>query len=344
MNIRGIAQLAGVSVASVSRALSGKNAEKVSPAMRERILRICEQQRYFPNMHMVRIYHKLANTIAFLYPTDLHHTEDKIKIRMDDNLSAAILGAQEELAKTSTFLIIAATTKEFVSNREHLKLHRGKTVDGMLAWGWTESENYIYELIEERIPLVMLQGKLDDENVSSVIPQDAEGMGMLVDHVVARGHRKIALATPSIGSLIGRERYYGALNALLRHGLDPSWCSSARGYSVDSGRKACKEILGNSPETTCILGANDLSAVGVIEAATEMGRSVPESLSVTGADGLELYMPYTLTTYVSQSYDIGKEGARLLKSLLDKPGRKAAQIRVPVRLIEGNTVREPHGR
>ncbi len=182
MNIREIAKLAGVSVASVSRAINGKDSRKLAPQTRERILRICEEHRYAPNGHMLRMSARRAYTIAFLIPSNDHQGQG-LSVRMDDNLSAAILGAEEELSLSSTFLNLAVLSDKFLAAKTHLESYRNKTVDGMLVWGWSGGD-YLQELVEEGVPTVLLQGEAEGIPVSSECPEDRHGMRMLADHVV----------------------------------------------------------------------------------------------------------------------------------------------------------------
>ncbi len=338
MNIRSIARLAGVSVATVSRTLSGKDPEKVSPRTREKILSICEEQRYSPNVHMLRISRKCAGTVSFLFPPDSYYNNDRSGERMDDNLGAAIMGAQAELDLNSTSLLLTSISERFLAEKEYIRLHRSKTVDGMLIWGWTEQVKYLDELVAEGIPIVMLQGNHEGRIVNSVKTADEEGMRTLVDYAVKCGHHRIAISAPMQTSSAGRERLAGVRNALRAHKLSPSWVSKERDFSVKAGYEACNEILSAAPDTTCVIGQNDLAALGIIKAAQAKGCRVPEDLSVTGADGIDLYGQVDLTTYAAQSFTVGREAAKLLKLTIDEPDRAPEQIRVPVRLIEGNTV------
>jgi len=114
-----------------------------------------------------------------------------------------------------------------------------------------------------------------------------------------------------------------------------------KGYGIDVGYRACKEILAAAPETTCIMASNNLAAMGVINAAREIGLDVPERLSVTGADGVEFYGQVALTTYASPSYAIGREAARLLRLVVEKTNRKPEHIKMPVQFIPGATVAKP---
>src|SRR5690606_24630447 len=113
------------------------------------------------------------------------------------------------------------------------------------------------------------------------------------------------------------------------------------GYVIETGCRACREILAQAPETTCIMASNDLTALGVIKAAREMGIAVPDQLSVTGADGVELHGQVALTTYASPTYTIGQEAARMLQEEVDDPDRPPERRRIPVTLVPGATVTAP---
>jgi LacI family transcriptional regulator, repressor for deo operon, udp, cdd, tsx, nupC, and nupG len=84
--------------------------------------------------------------------------------------------------------------------------------------------------------------------------------------------------------------------------------------------------------------ANDLSAIGVIQAARKLGLKVPEQLSVTGADGLDLNGLLDLTTYISPSYEVGQQSVELLLKIISKQEHGTPQIRIPVEFVQGSTV------
>ena len=155
MNIREIARLAGVSIASVSRVLNGAETEKVSARTREKVLRICKEHRYAPNGHMLRMVGRRANTMVLLLPGN-----NQYGTRMDDNLSAAILGIEEELSLSSTFLLLAVLHENVLASKAYIKFYQNKTVDGVLVWGWVEGGGgYLKDLIGGGVPTVLLQGE-----------------------------------------------------------------------------------------------------------------------------------------------------------------------------------------
>jgi LacI family transcriptional regulator len=338
-NIRDIARLAGVSVASVSRALRNEDGNGVSAELRKRILEICEKAQYYPNVHTVRMFSRRANTVAFLFPARMKNEETYETGAMDPNLAASIAGVEEELALDSIYTTLVSTSDSFIKKKEYLKLIRGKMVDGVILWGWSDKETYINELLEEKVPMVMIQCG-GDFKVSQITAQDYEGMKELVKYVIELGHRNISIASPLKTSSAGRNRLSGIMDALSDAGLKPAYVSNKGDYGVEFGYNAGLEILKNAPETTCVIASNDYAALGVIKAAKEKGLSVPEDLSVTGADGVKIPGLWELTTYFSPSYQIGLEGAKILKDLIGKPKRKPVKISLPVKLIKGETTKE----
>ena len=342
MTIKDIAKLTGVSVASVSRSLDPKHAHKVSPKLRAKILETCEKMQYYPNIHTTRIFARRANTIAVLMPQGgiLPSGSTIISGGMDDSLSASIAGAEIEASMNSIYVLLLSVTPEFIKNKEYLKIFRSKLVDGILIWGWTNEESYVADIKKEGIPCVIMQTTVSDASVSSVVAQNHEGTTTLIDYVLDKGHTKISEVSPAMTASAGLERHLGVIKALGSRELKLAYSSSTHGFSFKEGYQAAKEILHHRPDTTCIIGSNDLAALGVIKAATELGLKVPEQLSVTGADGLDMHGLINLTSYITPGYDIGRKAMRLLLKLIDGEETGVSQIRLPVQFIPGNTVHD----
>ena len=339
LNIRDIAKLAGVSVASVSRALQNKPGNGVSEELRNRILDICEKVRYYPNVHTVRMFSSRANTVAFFFPPSMKSNDYSSIGIMDPNMGAAIAGAEYELSNSSIYMTLASTTKDFIDNKEYLKFIRGKMVDGIIVWGWTEESSYIKALLDEKIPVVMIQCG-GDFDINQVVAQDYEGMVSLVEYVASLGHRKIGIANPPATGSAAIERQRGLMDGLKKVGLKPSFVSTEEDFGIEFGFRAGQEILKKAPEVSCIMASNDYAALGVIKAAKEQGLQVPRDLSVTGAGGSGISEVMPLTTYLSPSYQIGIEGAILLKKLINSPDMTPAKLRLSVKLIKGETTKE----
>jgi DNA-binding LacI/PurR family transcriptional regulator len=340
-NIRNIALKAGVSTASVSRTLNDPDTKKVSPAVKERILKVSEKFRYYPNMHTVRMISGKSKCVAFLIPSQsLDYFEPKQGNIADINLASATFGVEHELSKNSYYLTLASTDEKFIESKEYLKLFRSRMVDGIIIWGLLNSEEYVHQLIEDKVPLVMIQCAPPSLPVSQVVAQDYEGMNMIADHLVSLGHRKISFIPPCRVASVGEERYRGFLSGLKRHRIKPVCISEHSGFDFETGCNGALDILKKHPETTAIAAPNDIAALGVLKAARKTGRKVPDDLSVTGADGIFMNELIKLTTYFSPSFEIGTTGAKLLRRIIEKKSKIPEKIRIEVKFIQGDTTRK----
>ncbi len=340
VNIREVAKLAGVSAASVSRALQDTPSKKISPALRKKILDICDKLQYSPNMHIVRMFSKQANTVAFIYPP-YKSMHDAIDIgRMDHNLGSCISGAEGFLSEKSVYVTLTSTTDKFLDQKEYLKIIRSQMVDGVLIWGWSEANDFLYELIAEKAPAVMLQTEAGNADISKVVADDYSGMKAITEYVIKMGHKKIAVARPSQSSSAGVLRLKGIIDTMKNHGIEPFYITKDSGFGPEFGYHVGKEILSQKLECTCIMAPNDTSALGIIKAAKELNISIPDDISITGADGVKFIGQTQLTTYISPSYDIGKKGAELLWKQVEEPATKPERICLPVTFIKGETVKK----
>jgi len=338
VNIREIAKMAGVSVASVSRALQVPPSDKISPVLKKKILAICDKLQYSPNMHTVRMFSQRANTVGFIYPPykDMHDVFDKGQ--MDPGLGACISGAEEYFSARSIYLTLTSTTNKFIKQKEYLKITRSKMVDGVLIWGWTEKDKFLYELLEEKVPIVMVQTKAPEVNITKVVADDYNGMKSIVEDVVTNGHRKIAVVPGGQTSSAGVQRLRGVLETLKTFNIEPSYVSPRQGFGFEHGYLAGKEFFDKQTGETCIISPSDATALGIVEAAAELGIRVPDDISITGADGIKLGKRTQLTTYISPSFDIGHKGAELLLQKIENPECPVQEINYPTSFIKGQSV------
>lgn len=340
-NIREIARRAGVSVASVSRALRPDQAGRVSPQLREKILAVCEEFRYAPNAHSVRLFTRRANTVAFFAPPECMHVPN-LAGTPDFNLTATLGGAEQVFARHSIYVTIATLTKSFIDQKEYLKFPRGKMVDGILIWGRTRHNPCLLELLEEEIPLVAIQSTVPpiSPNIPNVAADDYGGMQRIVKHVLSLGHRKLAFIPPKSDSRAGQERQRAVRDTCAEQGVS-LYESRTGGFEFQHGIKATEEILAGQPKTTCIIAANDMVAFGVLAAMRQKKLRVPEDISVTGADGLFFPGHHKLTTYSSPSFDLGAESANLLLQLINGEKWPTTSRILPVTFIPGDTCAPP---
>lgn len=339
VNIREVAKSAGTSVASVSRALQDTPSPNLSKAQRAHILKVCEKLQYYPNEHTRRMFSQKANTVALYFPTFNITDDDFDGHILDANFGACMQGIQKILAKNSIQLLLSEVNEDFLSAKRHLKMIRGKMVDGILIWGITQQDQYVQDLQFENIPFIMLQNEKRECNCMKIIADDYTGMFSVIKPVVESGHKKIAIAAPMDISSAGVERLRGTIDALASYGLKPAYITKQCGFGHSFGVQAAQDIFDNCPEATCIIAPNDMAAWGCIEVAKKKGMRVPEDISITGADGLKIPGDTVVSSFFSPSFDIGVQGAEYLLKLM--AGKKIKErICLPTTSIPGNTIGE----
>ncbi len=334
-NIRQIAKLAGVSVATVSRVLNPPPGRRVTPELHDRIMRLCDECHYYPNMHTVRMFSHRAGTVALLAPAENMNADNP-----DYNLSGVIYGAETGLAEEALSLTLVAVTDRFVKDKEYLKLIRGKMVDGLLVWGWYPEQEFLGELLAEGLPVVMVSGDIPPHAPPRVEYQNYEGMRTIINQVLAHGHREIAVASPAQTYYAGRERLRGINDALRDAGVTPVFRSKIPELNYEMGIIAGKEILehcGN--RISCIVAGNDDAAFGIAKVLLERGVRIPEDISITGADGIFIRRQIQqMTSFRSPSFEMGRTGSKLLIDILEGQTPSGAPLRLPVELIPGDTL------
>lgn len=339
MNIKEVAKLAGVSVASVSRAFQNPPSPSVSPKQRERILRICEELRYYPDIHSRRMSRKCSNTITLLSRhINCNGQLTEGDLHFDYNFAAITMGVQHVLCRCGKSLQLVQLTDEFLRERQHLTMVRSKMTDGILFWGALQDDTCIQELLNEKIPLVLLTTVVNHCDCPRVVADEYGGMKLVVEAALEAGHRRFAFLPPLTMGSSGAERKRAVLDTLRDHGLKPVWTAPEDGFDFRYGREMGRKFLTDGTEATCIITPNDMAAWGCINAFEEAGLKVPADISVIGADGLRFPCPLYLDSFYLPSYEIGVEGTEMLIAMIED--RQVEHHRVlPVSRIAGNSIR-----
>lgn len=339
VNIREIAKAAGVSIASVSRALQPTPSPYLSEKQRRKILDVCARMHYYPNEHTRRMLSKRANTVAIFFPPFADMNTDFLAHKLDDNFGECMLGAQSVLARNGIGLLLVEVNSEFLKNQKYLKMSRGKVIDGIMVWGVLENEQYLKELVNEKVPMVLLQNEKENLPCSSVTADDYHGTALVTERLIKAGHRRIAIAPPPLGASTGRHRYQGIIDTLHRYGIHDYFEVSERGYGYNFGGWAAMEITAKAPDITGVIMPNDLSAWGCIDTLKQLKIKIPDDISVVGGDGLWVPGEVQITSYKTPAYEVGRTGAELLLAQLEEDD-EVKHCCLPVHPVAGNTIRE----
>ena len=183
MNIRAIAQAAGVSIATVSRVLRPEQAGLVSEKIRTRVQQLCENFHYVPNVHSRRVFRHRSDTIAFFFHPSPLLAQEIGSGNTDLNFSSSLMGAQRILAEQGLDLLLCELNEGFFRKRRHIEMVRQHQVDGILLWGANDSDDFLQELAQEQIPLVQISSEHTGDLSPCVVADEYGGMRHLAEQV-----------------------------------------------------------------------------------------------------------------------------------------------------------------
>lgn len=319
-----VAADAGVSVTTVSHALSGKRT--VSEATRTQVLSSVDRLGYRPSVLAQGLRSQRSKTVGLL-----------IADITNPYYPAVARAVHDLLTQHDYFPFIGNTDGDREVEVTFLQEMVARSVDGIIMQPMTLSTAEIRGIVGDRMPLVVTGDDEGDQCVDRVTSDDAAGINEAVRHLHGRGYRRVGfLSGPDhIGPGDSRLRAFRAAMAAL--GLPVEECAVRRAhYTRDGGFHAATAWLAEDDVPDAIMCANDLMAIGVMDAARSASRSVPGDLAIVGFDDIETADLVTprLTTVVNPAPDIGGACAHaLLNRIASGPSTPATHVTLPTRLV-----------
>ena len=266
-----VAQLAGVTQPTVSRAMRG---QRISEETRARVLAAAEMLGYVPSNVGRSLATRRTNRVAFVvedltnpyYLWSLLHFERRLQ---DAGFEASV---------------IRHTTDDAVLEQ----LGAGGT-DGVALASLRLGSTLPRTLQKQGIPAVVLNRETPDSGLDTCVSDNRLGARLVAERLLHLGHRRIGMLAGPGGTSTGRDRAAGFRDVLGEAGiaLHPAVCREVE-YTQPAGHEAALEVLRSPHAPTGLFCANDMIAVGALNAATRLGISVPEQLSVIGYDNVDL--------------------------------------------------------
>ncbi len=303
-----VARQAGVSTATVSRVLNFP--ALVSESTRELVLRTIDELGYTPHFGGRALASNRSNTIGAVIPT------------MDNAIFARGLQAfQETLSDVGVTLLVASSAYDPAREFEQIRALVSRGIDGLLLIGVARPKETYAFLERRRIPYVLTWNYRPDEKVCFVGFDNRAAASAMARTVIERGHQRIAMiAGITASNDRASDRVEGVRAALDEAGLSGRDLPIVESvYSLSSGRRACATFLESKSRPTAVICGNDVLAVGAIGQAKTHGLRVPEDISITGFDDIELaeVIEPGLTTVHVPHRRMGKAAAGALLSILD---------------------------
>lgn len=329
-----IAQKLGVSVVTVSKALSGKKG--VSEELRAKIRALADEMGYTP-VHSPQEEAERAYTVGVMTFERYFNQFASFYWKMYQVLTTQAI-------RKNCFSLLEVVS---IPDEEALvwpKLPEEERVDGIIVIGKPGRE-YLKMLYQnEKMPMVFLDFYDDELIVDSVISEGFLGTYRLTEYLVQRGHEKIAF----VGTLMYTEsitdRYFGYCKALMERGIErrPEWLLDDRDFSDGRMGLKYKVALSEIDMPTAFVCNNDVTAFALIRQLKESGYRVPEDVSVVGYDDY-LYAEFgdsKITTYAVDMEKMTQAALAILAKRIENCGTEPKVYVISGRLIERKTVRE----
>jgi LacI family transcriptional regulator len=331
--IREVAREAGVSIATVSHALSGKR--PVSGATRKRITNAARKLGYRPNQVAAAMITGRTKTLGVLVPD------------IANPFFGGLVHAAEGAAAARGYTVVFSTAElDPTLEARAVEVLHDKRVDAVLYLGGTDRENRaLRALARAATPIVALDEALPTipRGASLVLVENEEGGRLAARHLLELGHTELGAVTGPSGLPTSRERLKGFAAAAGEHKPHRRRIRYAEAYTIAGGRAAAHDLLEREPEITALFCANDLMALGALDAARALRRRVPEDLSLVGFDDIfvaGLVSP-PLTTIRQPLARLGKEAAELAIDLIEGNTTGPERRVLPVELVvRESTVRQ----
>lgn len=318
-----VAKLAGVSIATVSKALNGRG--QVHADTRERVLRAAEKLKFTPNPLAQGLLAGRTGTVGLL-------TND-----LEGRFSLPILmGAEDAFGAGSISVLLCDARGDAIREQHHLKALVSRRVDGLIVVGY-RPEPRVSLGQEIPVPVVYAYAPSSDPRDSSVVSDNVGAGALAAEHLIANGRTRFAYVGGDITYSAATERADGAAAKLAEHGLafvggEPLFGSWSEGW----GRAAVRVLLSRHPDIDAIICGSDQIARGALDALREAGRDVPGDIAVMGHDNWEQIAAHSrppLSSIDMNLEELGRLAAQLLFSAMD--GREEPGIRsVPTRVVQ----------
>lgn len=318
-----VARRAGVSVSTASRALNDQAGPSVET--RKAVAAAATALQFRPSVLARSLRMQRTHTIGFIVPD------------ISSPFYAAVLrSAQKTLERAGYRLMLMNTERSVEAEVEALRTLANYHVDGLLVATTGLDASRFDGLVGDTCPYVFFDGVPIGVGTASVAVENEAGMGILVDHLVGHGHRRIALLAGLQDETTGIERLRGFRAAMKRHALPVS-----RGYvrlcdwTHESGRDETLELLALPSRPTAVIAASDDLVFGCFDACRGAALRLPDEMAIVSFDDPyfgQLLEP-ALTALASQPVEIGQISASLLVDALRGSLPDERHIRLPVALV-----------
>lgn len=324
VTIKDVAKQAEVSVATVSRVLN-KNGY-VNSDTEKKVLQVIEDLNYKPNAVARSLFKKSSKSIALIIPD------------ITNPFFPELARAVENTATKNGYTLHLYNSDDIEeSEKGYLEILKHKYVDGVILSTNSLDKEHLESL---EMPIVVLD-RLYEGNVPTVISKNYEGGKLATRYLKEIGCKVISHIKGPENNTNAQDRYLGYLNEV----KDEYWFNDGLvvngDYNIKKSMLVTKKLLIDNPQIDGVFAGNDIMAIGALKVIHQMGKRVPEDISVIGFDGIslgEMLIP-ELTTIAQPIYKMGQLATDMLIDLIDGKKVDIKNYELDVELIKRYTTK-----
>lgn len=308
ITLKDIAAHLGVNTSTVSRALNPKTQKLITPEQVKRIKEAADELGYVQNSMAYALKKGCSMTIGVIVP-DL----------MNPVFPPILKGIMNYVGKEFYASNIAYCENDVDVALAEIKRMRGRQVDGFILASAFKDDCSVKYCVENSIPAVTVGRAVDEDIVDRVVVDNESGIKQAIQHLIDLGHQRIALVAAPQRISDGYERYHAYCKEVVEKklGLDERLVVFAEAFNQDAGRLAMQKLLDSKVPFTGVIAANDLVALGCIDALESNNLRCPEDVSVIGFNNMP-YLDYFKTPLTTIDIRRQKMGELAAKALIDR--------------------------
>ncbi|MBT2770898.1 LacI family DNA-binding transcriptional regulator [Halomonas sp. ISL-60] len=321
--IKDVANLAGVSVATVSRVINERG--YVHADTRKKVEEAVRQLNFTPNEVARSLYKRKSKLIGLLLPDIANPYFPQLARGVEDRM-------QEQEFR----LIFGNSDEDEQKEQDYIQTFIQNNVVGVIS-----STNYPHSSIYEnlKIPVVFLDRTPLDS--PSVYADGREGGRLAAREIIKRGSRRITVMQGPAHIKPAQDRFEGAIESIRKAGLDYRVIQTTS-FSINDVGLWAEELFRKYGDTDGVIASNDIAAMAVLHEALRIGIKVPEDMQIIGFDDIPMssLLSPALSTIRQPAYEMGREAAGLLIKLVEQAPIENKHIQLPVSFIERGTTRK----
>ncbi|MBV9920144.1 MAG: LacI family DNA-binding transcriptional regulator [Pseudonocardia sp.] len=329
--LKDVAARAQVSNSTVSNVLNGR-LQSVSRQTERRVRRAMEELNYHPNSSARALRSQANGILAFLLL-------DESEKYLADPLTNHIIAGVGDVLRERGWSLLIHTVMAGSAREQLFQPLLQRSVDGafLLVSGSRENRRwYVNELTRMQQSFVVFDEVLDNATTMSVRAADRDAGRILTEHLLGKGHRRIAFIATGVATAVIEQRHLGYADALRAAGLapDPGLLRLHGTWQPAGGAMMATELMALPEPPTAIICGHDVLAIGALHAVQNLGLAVPGEVAVAGFDdyAVSAWVRPTLTSVQLPGYQMGRTGATMLFDVCTGAEPPARQVVLPVEL------------